>query len=215
MPAVLIVDGNPLTCEGLRHILTRAADVSVVGATSDGQAAVAEAMAVNIDVVLLGSNLTNPDSVVTCVRLRKTAPDAAVIVMVTQGRDENILIPMLRTGIMGVTWAHSEPESVIDIVRGAARGETYIHPEFTTSVLSGFATMAKRSNSRRPFALTEREHEVVELLTAGLDNREIAARLFISEKTVRNHLTSVYRKMSVRGRTPAAVKAVQNHLSGQ
>ncbi len=199
---VLVVEDHPVFVEGIVAIL-RDAGFDVVGTAADGESAVSMAAETAPDVVLMDLNLPGVDGVEATRRIGSTVPTAGVLVLTMLDGDESVFAAV-RSGARGYLLKEADGAAIVAGVRAVARGEAVFGPALARRLAEWFATRA----TPMPFAhLTEREHEVLALIAAGLRNRDIAERLAVSEKTVRNHVSNVLNKLHVSTRAEAIVKA--------
>jgi DNA-binding NarL/FixJ family response regulator len=205
MIRVLIVDDHAVVRAGLERLLTHVDDFSVIGSVADGEAAVAVALDERPDVVLMDLSMPNMGGIAATEAIVARADDVRVVVL-TSYSDRDRILNALDAGAVGYLLKDADPPELIAGIRAAADGESPLHPKAASAVLRARA-------ERKPAQdLSEREREVLELVADGLSNQKIAVRLGISEKTVKAHLTSVFRQLGVDDRTQAAVWARQNGL---
>jgi DNA-binding NarL/FixJ family response regulator len=207
MIRVLIVDDHALVRRGIAELLDEFDDLEVVGAAADAAEGLRVATAEHPDVVLLDISMPGMGGVEAAARLREASP-ASAVVMLTSSADQENVIASLDSGATGYLLKDAEPEEIVRGIRAAARGESPLSPRAATAVLEA------RTRPRPAEALSEREREVLELVGSGLTNKQIAYRLRISEKTVKAHLTRVFRELGVGDRTQAALWA-QRHGMGE
>jgi DNA-binding NarL/FixJ family response regulator len=205
---ILLADDQALFREGLRMLLSAQPDFEVVGEATNGEEALRLAARLRPQIVLMDMRMPLLDGVEATRRLRETQPDCRVIVLTTFDDDE-LVFDGLRAGAVGYLLKAVSAPRLLEAIRAVARGDSILEPSVTTKVVAEFARLANQA--LRPQALesplSEREIEVLRLVTKGATNREIAATLFIAEGTVRNHLTNILGKLGVSDRTQAAVKA--------
>jgi DNA-binding NarL/FixJ family response regulator len=201
---LLLADDHPMVRAGLEQLLGAEDDIDVVGAARDGHEAVALAVRVGADVVLMDLSMPVLDGVEATRRLAVEAPGVRVVVL-TSFADRDRILAALDAGATGYLLKDAEPYDLLQGVRAAYRGESPLAPRAATAVLSRLPTT-------RP-DLTEREHDVLRLLGAGLPNKRIAAELGISEQTVKTHLTHIFHRIGVSDRTNAALWAQRHGLA--
>jgi DNA-binding NarL/FixJ family response regulator len=214
MIRVLLVDDQTLFREGLGTLLSVQRDIQVVGEAANGADAVVRAQSARPDVVLMDAQMPVLDGIAATRQLRATCPDARVIMLTTFDDDESVF-EGLRAGAVGYLLKDTPSEKLIEAIRAAARGESFLQPSVAAKVVAEFARLAAPTNrtetrSRAPDALSEREVEILRLLAQGFSNREIADKLFITEGTVKNHVSNILAKLNVRDRTQAVLKAKEN-----
>ncbi|MDP9366472.1 MAG: response regulator transcription factor [Chloroflexota bacterium] len=206
---ILLVDDQPLFRESLGLPLSVQPDLLVVGEAGDGEEAVRQATALRPDVVLMDMRMPVLDGVAATRRL--LAADARLrVVALTIFDDDEYVFEALRAGAAGYLLKDVSGERLVEAVRAAARGESFLQPSVAAKVLAEFARLGQPGRPRtQPLVepLSDCELDIVRLVAAGASNREIAAKLFIAEGTVKNHLTSILGKLGVRDHTQAALKA--------
>lgn len=206
---VLIVDGLAVTRAGLHRLLESYPDLFVVGEAIDGVQAVSETLELGPQVVLMDTQLPNGQSLEALRQIKQLNLDTRVLLLATQDREE-YLYETLRAGADGYVLKDIAPDDLAQAVRTVARGEMLVQSQLAGRLLSRFGRQGRGS---APYeSLTVRELEVLRLLARGLRNKEIAARLFVSERTVNFHLANIYQKLGVSGRTEALSKALEQGL---
>jgi len=206
---ILLVDDQALFREGLRTLLSVQPDFDVVGEAANGEEAVQLAHKLRPAVVLMDLRMPVLDGVAATRRLREMHPDCQVIVLTTFDDDEYVF-EGLRAGAVGYLLKDTPSEKLNEAIRAAARGESFLQPSIAAKVVAEFTRLTNQASSRlQPLVepLSERELEVLRLVAGGASNKEIAAKLFIAEGTVKNHLTNILGKLGVSDRTQAALKA--------
>jgi DNA-binding NarL/FixJ family response regulator len=203
MIRVLIADDHAVVRTGVAQVLANADDLQVVGTASGGREAVDMASAHDAQVVLMDLSMPDLDGIEATRAIVERRPDTHVVVL-TSFADEERILQALDAGAVGYLLKDAEPTELIAAVRAAARGESPLAPRAATALLRA------RAQAKPAVQLSDREREVLELLAAGLPNKLIAQRLEISEKTVKAHLTSVFRQIGVDDRTQAALWAQRN-----
>jgi DNA-binding NarL/FixJ family response regulator len=208
---ILIVDNLPVLRAGLRHLLESYNDLQVAGEAADGVQAVSETLELGPNVVLLDANLPNGQSVEALKQIKQVNPDSHVLLLAVEEREE-FLYAALRAGADGYLLKDIAPEELAQSIRAVARGEVSVQQQLAGRLLS---RVGKQSHSHAGYpyeTLTAREREVLQLLARGLRNKEIAARLTVSERTVNFHLANIYQKLNVSGRTEALSRALEQGL---
>jgi len=206
---LLLVDDQKLMREGLRILLELEPDLKVVGEAENGAAALVAYATHQPDVVLMDVRMPGMDGVEATWRLRERWPQARIIILTTFDDDEYIF-EGLRAGALGYLLKDLSGAELAKAIRTVAGGGALIEPSVAQKVLAEFARLippARSPDEGLPEPLSEREREVLGLLTRGLSNREIATRLSLAEGTVKNHVTQILQKLGVRDRTQAAVRA--------
>ncbi|WP_125133122.1 response regulator transcription factor [Microbacterium sp. 10M-3C3] len=217
---VLLADDHAMMRAGFRTILSLHDDIAVVGEAADGDEAVAAASALRPDVICMDVQMPGTDGLAaTRAIVADPAIDAAVLIVTTFDRDD-YLFAALEAGASGFLLKNAGPEELVAAVRVVASGDALLAPEVTRRVIARFAAGSAdgsvgaapaRALPALPDALTERETDVLRLMSEALSNAEIAARLFIGEATVKTHVSNVLQKLGARDRVAAVVWA---HRSG-
>jgi DNA-binding NarL/FixJ family response regulator len=207
---LLLVDDQALFREGLATLLSVWDGLEVVGEAGDGEEAIAVALETKPDVVLMDLRMPVLDGVAATRRLRELLPATRVIVLTTFDDDEHVF-DGLRAGAAGYLLKDVSSQRLVEAIRAAARGESFLQPSVAAKVLAEFSRMEPSppatGNDSLVEPLSDRELEILRLMAEGLSNREIGAALFITEGTVKNHVTNILGKLNVRDRTQAALRA--------
>jgi DNA-binding NarL/FixJ family response regulator len=198
MIRLLIADDHAVVRHGLAQLVATFQDVEVVGSAADGEEAVALCAERDPDVVLMDLEMPVLDGIEATRRIRSAQPEVAVVVL-TSFSDRQRILHALDAGAVGYLLKDVEPEELAKAILAAARGEAPLDPKAARALLSARRTGAPAES------LSEREREVLLMVAEGLPNKLIAQRLAISEKTVKAHLTSVFRQIGVTDRTQAAL----------
>ena len=188
--------------------------LDVVGEAGDGQTGIELASRVAPDVVLLDVRMPKISGIEACVAIKEAVP-AAKILMLTVSDEESDLYEAVKSGASGYLLKDSSIEEVAQAVRVVADGQSLISPSMASKLLTEFATMIKKGDERQQVPaprLTDRELEVLKLVAKGLNNRDIAKELFISENTVKNHIRNILEKLQLHSRMEAVVYAVREKL---
>jgi DNA-binding NarL/FixJ family response regulator len=201
---LVIVDDHPVVRDGLRGMFAGDPDFDVVGEAGDGAEAVAVVAAVTPDVVLMDLRMPRVDGVAAITRLRENGSTARVLVLTTYDTDSDVL-PAIKAGATGYLLKDTPRDELVRAVRSAARGDAVLSPSVATRLLGQVRAPASE-------ALSPRELEVLGLIARGSTNREAAAKLFISEATVKTHLLHVYAKLGVKDRAAAVAVAFERGL---
>ncbi len=215
---ILIVDDHPLFRDGLASALKLEDDLVVVGQCSDGDQALTAVKRLNPDVVLLDINLPSVNGLQVARQIRSER-SAAAVVMLTAYHDEEQVIHAMRSGAAAYCPKDIDSERLIEVIRSVARGFFIINDRllraedvqsWITTRVDGMAKPYTVDGQEHFIPLSPREVEILQFVTNGLSNKEIAFRLSISQQTVKNHMTSILRKLNVQDRTQAAVTALRH-----
>jgi DNA-binding NarL/FixJ family response regulator len=205
---VLLIDDDALVRAGLRVILSSAEDIDVVGETDDGVGAVAAVRQHRPDVVLMDIRMPQMDGITATAALRRLDPSPQVIVLTTYQADEHV-VAALRAGASGFLVKDTPPADIINAVRLVTAGDAIVSPSVTRTLLSHFgnteASERHRLAAQQLAALTDREREVATAVGSGASNSEIAASLFMSEATVKAHVSRLLSKLAVNNRVQIAI----------
>ncbi len=211
---VLVVDDHALFRRGLQMVLEQEPDIEVVGEASDGSEAVEQAADTLPDIVLMDVRMPKRGGIDACTAIHETVPSAKII-MLTISDEEADLYDAIKAGAMGYLLKEISIEEVASAIRAVHGGQSLISPSMASKLLTEFASMIKRSDDRQQVPtprLTDREMEVLKLVARGLNNRDIAKELFISENTVKNHIRNILEKLQLHSRMEAVVYAVREKL---
>jgi len=200
---VLVVDDQPLVRSGFKMVLDERPDLELVGEASDGQQALELVRELDPDIVLMDVRMPNLDGVEATRRLVESGTRARVLVLTTFDLDEYVYAA-IRAGASGFLLKDVEPAELVDAIRVVAAGNSLFGPAATERLLARFA---EPPTGRSLDELTEREKEILCLLATGLSNAELAEQLFLSETTVKTHVSSILRKLRVRDRVQAVIAA--------
>jgi DNA-binding NarL/FixJ family response regulator len=211
---VLVVDDHPTFRRGLGALLASLPDVELVGEAADGEAAVEYARDLAPDVVVMDLDMPGLGGVEATRRIVAAQPAVAVLVLTMLDEDESVFAAM-RAGARGYVVKGADTDDVLRALESVARGDAVFGPAVASRVLS---YLTRPLSARDPLLfpeLTDREREVLELMARGLSNGEIARKLFVSPKTVRNHVSNVFTKLQVTDRSEAVERARRAGLGGQ
>ncbi|MBX3278143.1 MAG: response regulator transcription factor [Acidobacteria bacterium] len=213
---ILLIDDHVIVRAGLKLVIESRSGLVVVGEAGDGEQALELAKQTSPDIILLDLDLGDTSGLDLLPELLSIVPEAKVIIL-TGLKDLEVHRQAVRLGAMGVVMKEKAVEVVINAVERVSAGEVWLDPRLTASLLSDF-TRGNRPAKVDPeagkiAALSKREREVVELVGEGLKNKEIAERLFISEITVRHHLTSIFEKLDLSDRIELMLYAYRHGLA--
>jgi DNA-binding NarL/FixJ family response regulator len=208
---VLVADDQAMVRAGLRLLLSGEPDIEVVAMAGTGREAVAQATRFDPDVVLMDIRMPELDGLEATRRILAADESARVVVLTTFNLDEYVY-EALRVGASGFVLKDDPPESLVAAVRTVARGEALLSPTVTRAVVRQFARLHRQPPPEAVALLTARELEVFQLITQGLSNTEIGDALFISDTTVKTHVTRLLAKLQLRDRAQAIVLAYRTGL---
>lgn len=201
---VLVADDHPLVRSGLRLLIDNMSDVDVVGEAGDGGEAARLAAELSPDVVVMDINMPVMNGIETTSRIVDGGNDVAVLIL-TMFEDDDLVFSAMRAGARGYILKGASPDDVGRAIRAVAAGEVLLGAPIARRVAEYFSG---RLSPEAVFpGLSDRERETLDLLAQGLSNKDIATRLYLSEKTVRNYVSDIYTKLQVASRAEAVVKA--------
>lgn len=204
---VLIADDHALVREGLRKLLERDENIEIIDEVGDGQGAINVARKEKPSVVLMDVNMPGTDGI-TATKVIKREMPAVKVVALTIYEDEEV-VEMVKAGVSAYVLKDVAGSELIDTIHRVMAGEVVIHPRVAKRLVKEIS----RTNQKKEIVkLTRRENDILNLLVKGSSNKDMAESMYISEKTVKNHLTSIFRKLGVKDRTQAAVFALKNHI---
>ncbi len=206
---VLIADDHSMVREGIKQLIELEEDIQVIGLVGNGQSCIEKIIEHKPDIVLLDINMPVMNGLEVLEHLQKNNIDVNVIILTIHNEVE-YLLRAIDIGVKGYILKDSDSDLLIKAIRSVSQGESYIQPNMATMLLKRMK--AKDREQKVKSRLTKREIEVLKLITAGLLNREIAISLKISEKTVKNHVSNIFKKIEVNDRTQAAVYAIKNDI---
>jgi DNA-binding NarL/FixJ family response regulator len=209
---VLVVDDQELFRRGLIMLLGSDSDIEVVGEAADGITATDLAVKTAPDVILLDVRMPRRTGVEACRAIKEAVPSAKII-MLTVSDEEADLYESVKNGASGYLLKDSSIEEVAQAVRVVNEGQSLISPSMAVKLIDEFKQMSKPEREQGPaLRLTERELEVLRLVAKGLNNREVAKELFISENTVKNHVRNILEKLQLHSRMEAVMYAMREKL---
>lgn len=209
---ILIADDHSMVRQGFKQILELENDMVVVAQASNGEEAIDLAIKIKPDVILMDINMPGMNGMQAIKELKKLDKHLKIIV-VTIHQDKAYLFETLKLGASGFIQKDADASVLIDAIRKVYRGESYVQPNMTNVLVKEFTRVTSYDKIKRPEnKLTDRETEVLELIAEGMLNKEIAKKLYISEKTVKNHVSNIFKKLKVSDRTQAAIYAIKNNI---
>ena len=219
---IVIADDHALLRQGIINVLKLEDDFQVIGEACDGAEAVEKAIALTPDILLLDINMPRMNGLEVITKINEQEKTIKIIVL-TMHDDESYVMEVIKSGAVGYLLKDIEPGMLVAAIRSVYAGESYIYPTLAKRIFNEFNRTHQdkekdkvcevvRTISRREEGLTYREYEVLQGVCRGLSNQELAKSLFLSEKTVKNHLTNIFRKISVNDRTQAVLYAIKHKL---
>ncbi|MBM7562401.1 response regulator [Fusibacter tunisiensis] len=209
---IVIVDDHALIREGLKKLLELDPKFEIVGLADNGKKALEIVEKKNPDVVLLDINMPELNGIECLKKLKQQFSDVKVI-MLTIHDDSEYLIETVNIGAEGYVLKDADVSQLSNAIQKVHNGEIYIHPSLSGVLVKEYKRKEDTYNDLRNRRLTKRELEVLKLIAQGINNRDISGQLFISEKTVKNHISSIFKKLGVNDRTQAALYAIKHNVT--
>ncbi len=200
---VMIVDDHEVVREGLRALLNRRPGMSVVAEAGSVAQAIALAIEEEPQVVVIDIRLPDGSGVEACREIRSRLP-ATRTIMLTSYADDEAIIASILAGASAYLLKQTRGQQLAEAIEAVARGESLLDPEVTRRVLDQVRDMAGKGSEKKPTRLTENENKILKLIAEGKTNREIAAEIYLSDKTVKNYVSSILSKLNLRRRSEAA-----------
>ncbi|PKM77585.1 MAG: DNA-binding response regulator [Firmicutes bacterium HGW-Firmicutes-15] len=204
---ILIADDHTMVREGLRKLLQTDENLEIIAEVGDGQGAINVARKEKPDIILMDINMPGTNGLAATLIIKKELP-ATKVIAVTIYEDEEV-VEMVKAGVSAYILKDVAGSELISTIHKVMAGEVVIHPRVAKRLIK---ELIRNENKKDEIKLTRREKDVLTLLVQGSSNKNIADIMFISEKTVKNHLTSIFRKLGVKDRTQAAVYALKNNM---
>lgn len=206
---ILIADDHAFVREGTRRILEQEPDLEVVAEAGDGEEAVKMASELKPDVALIDVAMPKLDGIEATRQIKALCPAVAVLVLSAYD-DDQFVFGLLEAGAAGYMLKNVRGQEIVDAIRAVHAGESVLHPSVARKVLNRFASVSGKPRERKSLELlTEREMDVLKLVTKGLSNKDIADKLCLSVRTVQGHLANIFNKLRVSSRTEAVVHALK------
>ncbi len=209
---VAIVDDHALIREGIKKLLELEDAFDIVALAGDGYEALELIKTTRPDVVLLDINMPNMNGI-DCLKQIKTHYAETKVIMLTIHEDAEYLIETISIGAEGYVLKDADVSSLIKAIQKVVQGEVYIHPTLSGILVREYKRKDKNMEDVIGNSLTKREYEVIRLISRGYNNKEIATELYISEKTVKNHVSNIFKKIKVTDRTQAALYAIKHNIT--
>lgn len=209
---VLIADDHSMVRQGIKQILELENDITVVALAANGVEAIKLTREFKPDVILMDINMPGMNGLQAIKELKDEKVSSRIIVL-TIHQDREYLFKTLQMGAEGYVLKDAEPSVLIEAIRSVFRGQSFIQPNMTKELVKEFNRVTLHEKDKNDEnSLTSREVEVLELIAEGMINKEIAKQLYISEKTVKNHVSNIFKKLNVSDRTQAAIYAFKHNL---
>ncbi len=209
---VAIADDHALIREGIKKLLELEESFEIVALAGDGIEALECIRTTEPDVILLDINMPNMNGIDCLKQIKSDYPDTKVI-MLTIHEDAEYLIETINIGAEGYVLKDADVSSLVKAIQKVVQGEVYIHPTLSGILVREYKRKDKNMEDVIGNNLTKREFEVIRLISRGYNNKEIAIELFISEKTVKNHVSNIFKKIKVTDRTQAALYAIKHNIT--
>jgi NarL family two-component system response regulator LiaR len=207
---VLVADDHAIIRKGLKAVLELVPDIQIVGEAENGLEAVKQAEKLHPNVILMDLVMPEMDGIEAIRRIKAFQPEVPILVLTTFTGEE-LIFPAVKAGALGYQLKDSSPEALIEAIRQVHRGEPSLHPTIARKLLQELLTPSEKPPTSDP--LTQREVEVLRLIAQGYENKEIAAKLVISEATARTHVSNILSKLHLASRTQAALYALREGLA--
>lgn len=215
---ILVADDHALLRQGIKRVLNFENDLEVVGEAGDGQEALARTLVLQPDVLLLDLNMPGISGLEVTKQLQAAKCKTKIIVLTIHDGD-NYVLELLKNGALGYLLKDVEPSMLIQAIHIVNEGNAFVYPKLAERIFGGLtadADVNKKArelwNESRAARLTTRELDVLACIAKGFSNQDIAQALFVSEKTVKNHLTNIFRKLHVNDRTQALIYVIKNKI---
>ena len=210
---ILVADDHALFRDGLRALFHSVPDTEVVGEAATGEEAVAKAADLQPDMVLMDIQMPGINGIEATRTIVRDSPHVGVIV-VTMFEDDDSVFAAMRAGARGYVLKGADQDEILKVIRAVAAGEAHFGPEIARRLMSFFSAREPAAPAEAFPDLTAREREVLDLIARGRNNQEIAGELYLSPKTVRNHISNIFTKLQVADRAQAIIRARDAGLGG-
>jgi two-component system, NarL family, response regulator LiaR len=207
---VLVVDDHAIVREGLRWLIATEPGIELLGEAADGVEAVAKARELQPDVILMDLVMPRKDGIAAIAEIKAQQPEARILVLTSFAEDDQVF-PAIKAGAMGYLLKDTSPQALLKAIRDVHAGTPSMHPVVARKLIQELQRPPTLPPTAEP--LTEREMDVLRLVARGLSNDEIAARLVISERTARTHVSNILSKLHLANRTQAALYALREGLA--
>ena len=209
---ILIVDDHAIVREGLRGLIEVEPDMEFIGEAASGSEGVEKALVLRPDVILMDLLMPEMDGVTAIKEIKDVWPEACVLVLTSFLEDDKVF-PAIENGALGYLLKDTQPDELLNAIRGVYRGETMLHPSIAKKIMQRIQAGNEDVKKEEGQVLTERELDVLKLLAQGDGDREIAEKLVVSERTVHFHVGNILSKLHLANRTQAALYAIRKGLA--
>ncbi|WP_130806476.1 response regulator [Senegalia massiliensis] len=209
--SLMIADDHSLMRQGLKKILELDNEFIVISEASNGREAINKGIEKCPDVILLDINMPKINGIEALRRLKESGINSKIIIL-TIHDDREYLEQTIKIGADGYVLKDADSDTLMDAIRDVNNGKTYIQQSLTTLLVKGYKDENEYQQKLKRDSLTKREYDVITLIAEGLNNKEIGERLCISEKTVKNHVSNIFKKIDVTDRIQAAIFAFKNNI---
>lgn len=209
---ILVADDHNIVRKGIKVLLATEKDMQVVGEAENGLEAVEKAVSLEPDVVLMDIVMPGMDGIEATRKITAERPSTRILVLTSFAADDKVF-PAVKAGALGYLLKDSTPQQLVEAIRQVARGEPSLEPSIARKVLQELSNPGGGTGRQTSDPLTEREMDVLRLIAQGMSNREIAAKIFVAEWTVRSHVSNILGKLHLADRTQAALYALREGLA--
>ncbi|MEN4011426.1 MAG: response regulator transcription factor [Chloroflexota bacterium] len=211
MIKILICDDQVIVCEGLKRILETDPLIEVVGSVNDGLESLDFLKQTSVDLVLMDLKMPVMNGVIATRKIQQSFPQVRILVLTTYDDDEWVF-DAIRAGASGYLLKDMPPKALLEAIHGTLAGKSYVDPNVTGKLLNNIAHQPRLELQATSFNLSEREKEVLKMMCQGFTNADIARQLYLTEGTVRNYTSDIFRKLGVSDRTQAVVMGLRHGL---
>lgn len=208
---VILADDHTVFRQGLKSLLSLEKDISIVSEAGNGKEAVDFAKQLHPDVIIMDINMPVLNGLEATKQIKAELPKTKIVILTSQGDDKSVF-SLIEAGADGYLLKDVAAENLITAIRDVYAGKSILHPEVAQKLITRLTSKEEHSKPKISNLLTDREIEVLKALAKGYSNMQIAETLFISQRTVQNHLHNIYNKLGVNGRTEAVIYAIQEGI---